>query len=165
MGIEYVLSGFGNDVYTAASSSTAIEVYGSGGNDQITGGSGDDRLWGGVDDDTLIGNDGHDVLVGDLGDDSLSGGIGNDRLYVGSEDTFIHGGDGFDAAYISTGADMTLDMAASHLEWAADFVGGNDLIDGSGASANLEVYAAAGTDRRSAAPVPTSCGERPATTP
>ena len=145
-GIEYVLSGFGNDVYTAAAASTAIEVYGSGGNDQITGGSGDDRLWGGVGNDTLVGNDGNDVLVGDLGADSLSGGIGNDRLYVGSEDTFIDGGDGFDAAYIATGAGITLNMAATHLEWAADFVGGNDSIDGSGVSANLEVYAAAGTD-------------------
>ena len=59
-GIEYVLSGFGNDVYTAASSSTAFEVYGSGGNDQITGGLTNDRLWGGVGDDTLIGNGGND---------------------------------------------------------------------------------------------------------
>jgi Ca2+-binding RTX toxin-like protein len=35
-GIEYVPSGFGHDVFTAASSSTAVEVYASGGNDAVT---------------------------------------------------------------------------------------------------------------------------------
>ena len=43
-GIEYVVSGFGNDTYAAAAATVTIEVYGGGGNDQITGGSGDDNL-------------------------------------------------------------------------------------------------------------------------
>ncbi len=98
-----MLSGFGDDIYTAASTSTAVEVYAGGGSDSVTGGSGDDRLWGGVGNDTLVGNNGNDVLVGDFGADSLSGGIGNDQLYVGSEDTFIDGGDGFDAASLRQG--------------------------------------------------------------
>src|SRR6185295_13889684 len=111
-GIEYVVSGFGNDIFTATTATTTIEVYGSGGNDQITGGSGNDNLWGGVGDDTLVGNSGDDLLVGDLGADSLSGGAGNDRLYIDSDDTFIDGGSGFDAAYITTGNGINLDMAA-----------------------------------------------------
>ena len=41
---------------------------------------------------------------------------------------------------------MSLNLAATHLEWVADFAGGNDTIDGSGTSANLEIYAAGGTD-------------------
>ncbi|TMJ05908.1 MAG: hypothetical protein E6G97_01040 [Alphaproteobacteria bacterium] len=145
-GIEYVVSGFGDDVYTAASGATAVEVYGSGGNDQITGGAGNDNLWGGVGDDTLIGNDGNDLLVGDLGADSLSGGAGNDRLYIDSDDTFIDGGSGFDAAYIATGTGVHLNLAATHLEWVTDFAGGDDTIDGSGVGVNLEIYGGGGDD-------------------
>ena len=144
--IEYVLSGFGNDIYSASSTAEAIEVYGGGGNDQITGGSGDDRLWGGVGDDILVGNDGNDVLVGDVGADSLSGGSGNDRLYVDSSDTSVSGGAGFDAIYITGGAGLSINLASAQVEWAADFVGGNDTIDGSGMSSNLEIYAGGGTD-------------------
>ena len=113
-GIEYVVSGFGNDTYTASTATASIEVYGGGGNDQITGGSGNDNLWAGVGNDTLFGNGGNDLLVGDLGADSLSGGTGNDRLYIDSDDTFIDGGDGFDAAYIATGTrSLRLNLATS----------------------------------------------------
>jgi hypothetical protein len=38
---------------------------------------------------------------------------------------------------------MSINMAATNVEWAADFAGGNDTIDGSGSSGALEVYAAA----------------------
>jgi ELWxxDGT repeat protein len=145
-GIEYVISGFGDDTYTATAATTAVEVYGGGGNDQITGGAYDDRLWGGAGNDTLTGDDGNDVLVGDLGADSLSGGAGNDRLYVDDQDTFIDGGPGFDAAYIASGTGTSLNLATMSLEWVADFAGGNDTIDGSGTTANLEVYAAGGAD-------------------
>jgi Ca2+-binding RTX toxin-like protein len=53
---------------------------------------------------------------------------------------------GFDAACITSGTGMTINLAATNLEWVADFAGGNDTIDGSGTSVNLEVYAAGGTD-------------------
>ena len=145
-GIEYVLSGFGHDIYTAAAASVATEVYGGGGNDQITGGSGNDSLWAGVGNDTLVGNGGNDLLVGDLGADSLSGGSGTDRLYIDSEDTFIDGGADFDAAYIATGSGVSINLATTQIEWVADFAGGNDVIDGSGTSVNLEIYAEGGTD-------------------
>ena len=145
-GIEYVVSGFGNDIYTAAAAIVTIEVYGGGGNDQITGGTVDDNLWAGVGNDTLVGNDGADLLVGDLGADSLSGGAGNDRLYIDSDDTFIDGGTGFDAAYIATGTGVTLNMATSQLEWVTDFAGGNDTITAAGVAVGVEIYAGAGTD-------------------
>ena len=145
-GIEYVVSGFGNDTYTAATATTTIEVYGGGGNDQITSGSGNDNLWAGVGNDTLVANGGNDLLVGDLGADSLSGGSGTDRLYIDNTDTFIDGGADFDAAYIATGSGVSINLATSHIEWVADFAGGNDTIDGSGMSVNLEIYGEGGAD-------------------
>jgi len=36
----------------------------------------------------------------------------------------------FDAAYISGGAGMSIDMAATQFEWVGDFAGGNDTISG-----------------------------------
>ena len=41
---------------------------------------------------------------------------------------------------------MSIDMAATHFEFVADFVGGNDTIDGSGLSVGAQVYAAGGND-------------------
>ena len=145
-GIEYVVSGFGDDTYTAAAGTTAIEVYGGGGVDSITGGSGNDRLWAGVGNDTLVGNGGNDLLVGDLGADSLSGGAGNDSLYIDSSDTFIDGGADADFAYIATGSGITINLATSNIEWIADFAGGNDTINGAGMSVALNVFAEGGTD-------------------
>ena len=144
--LEYVVSDFGNDTYTAATGTTAVEIYGSGGNDTITGGFGNDRLWGGIDNDVLIGNDGNDVLVGDLGADMLWGGAGNDRLYVDAADTLIDAGEGYDVAYIIGGDGISLDMAASSLEWVADFANGNDVIDASGCSVGVQMYSAGGND-------------------
>src|SRR5204862_503816 len=89
-----------------------------------------------------------DVIVGDIGADSISGGNGNDSLYVDASDTLISGCAGFDAAYITSGSGLTLNLATTGIEFVADFVpgGGNDNLDGSGSSANLELYAGGGTD-------------------
>jgi Ca2+-binding RTX toxin-like protein len=143
--IEWISSGFGSDVIDASTQTVGVEIYSDGGNDTITGSAFDDIIWSGSGNDTVVGGDGNDVIVGDIGADSISGGNGNDSLYVDASDTFIDGGAGFDAAYI-TGGSMSINMAATHLEWVADFVDGNDTIDGSGTSVNLEVYAAGGTD-------------------
>jgi Ca2+-binding RTX toxin-like protein len=145
-GIEYVVSDFGNDIFTAASGSTAVEIYGNGGNDTLTGGSGGDRLWGGIDNDILTGNGGADTLVGDLGADQLSGGTGNDRLDIDSSDTLIDGGADFDIAYIIAGSGITLNMTTSNLEWVTDVVGGNDTITAAGSSTGVEIYGGGGTD-------------------
>ena len=148
--IEYMRAGFGNDTINAATQTTAVEVYGGGGNDTITGSNFDDIIWAGVGNDTVVGNDGNDVIVGDLGSDSLSGGAGNDQIYADNTDSFIDGGSGFDALYINTsGANsngMSVDMAATHFEFVADFFGGNDTINGSGLSVAAQVYAAGGND-------------------
>ena len=134
--IEYIQAGFGNDTINAATQTTGVQVYAGGGNDTITGSNFDDFIFAGVGNDTVVGNDGNDVILGDLGSDSLSGGAGNDSIYADNTDSFIDGGSGFDALYIVTsGANsngMSIDMAATHFEFVADFFGGNDTIDGSG---------------------------------
>ena len=146
-GIEYVVSGFGNDTYMASAATTTIEIYGGGGNDTVTGGSGNDIFWGGVGDDALTGNDGDDVLVGDLGADSLLGGAGSDRLYVDPSDTLIDGGGGgFDAAYVIGGTGITLMMGAANLDWATDFVNGADAFEAGDTTTGVEVYAGGGND-------------------
>jgi Ca2+-binding RTX toxin-like protein len=146
--IEWMQSDFGDDVIDASTQTVGVEIYSDGGNDTITGSAFDDIIWAGSGNDTVSGGDGNDVIVGDIGADSISGGNGNDSLYVDASDTFIDGGAGHDAAYITGGASMTIDLAATHIEFVADFVpgGSDDTIDGSGTSANLEVYAGAGTD-------------------
>jgi Ca2+-binding RTX toxin-like protein len=144
-GIEYIQSDFGNDVIDGSSQTVGIEVYSDGGNDTITGSAFNDIIWSGSGNDTVTGGDGNDVIVADIGTDNVSGGNGNDSLYVDSSDT-VDGGAGFDAVYITGGTGMSINMAATNVEWVADFVGGNDTINGSGSSVALEVYAGGGTD-------------------
>ena len=145
-GIEWIETLFGNDTIDGSTQTVGIEVYSDGGNDTITGSAFNDIVWAGSGNDMLTGGDGNDALIGDIGSDSISGGNGNDTFFIDSDDTFIDGGVGFDNAYITSGQGMSIDLAATRLEWVADFVGGNDTMDGSGATANLEIYAAGGTD-------------------
>jgi Ca2+-binding RTX toxin-like protein len=141
-----VVSGAGADTFNAAGAAGPVEVYAGGGNDTVTGGAGNDVLWGLDGKDTLAGKDGDDVLLGNAGADSLSGGLGNDRLYVDTDDILIDGGIGFDAAYITAGTGITLEMAAASLEWVADFVGGNDTIDATAQTVRVEMYMGGGAD-------------------
>ena len=60
------------------------------------------------------------VLLPTVGYDTLSG-------YAGADT--ISGGDGFDAVYVTGGSGLSLNLAASTVEWIADFVGGNDSLD------------------------------------
>ena len=143
--IEWVQSEFGNDIIDGSSQTVGIEIYSDGGNDTITGSAFNDIIWSGSGDDTVSAGGGNDVVVADIGVDTLAGGEGNDRLYIDAGDS-VDGGAGFDAAYITGGAGMTINMAATNLEWAADFTGGNDILDGSASSSPLEIYAAGGTD-------------------
>ena len=144
-GIEWITSDFGNDVIDGSTQTVGIEVYSDGGNDTITGSAFNDIIWSGSGNDTVTAGDGNDVVVADIGTDNVSGGAGNDSLYIDASDT-VDGGAGFDAVYITGGSGTSLNMSAQQLEWAADFVGGNDTVDGSGSSVALEVYAAGGTD-------------------
>ena len=149
-GIEYMQAGFNGDTINAATQTAGVEVYAGAGADTITGSNLGDFIFAGVGNDTVVGNDGNDVILGDLGSDSLSGGAGNDRVYADNTDSFVDGGAGFDALYIVTsGANangMSIDLAATHFEFVADFFGGNNTIDGSGLSVAAEVYAAGGND-------------------
>lgn len=63
-----------------ASSTAAISVVGSIGNDTLVGNDGADTLQGGDGSDSLVGGDGADLLVGGAGADTLQGGAGNDTL-------------------------------------------------------------------------------------
>src|SRR6185503_16922308 len=60
----------------------------------------------------------------------------------------IDGGSEFDAAYITSGVGILLNLATANIEFVADFVpgGGDDNLNGSASSADLTVYAAGGTD-------------------
>ncbi|MEH2503733.1 Ca2+-binding RTX toxin-like protein [Bradyrhizobium sp. AZCC 1578] len=145
-GIEWIQSDFGNDTIDGSSQTVGTEIYTDGGSDTITGSPFNDVIWSGSGDDVVNGGAGNDVIVGDIGADSISGGNGDDRLYVDASDMLIDGGTGTDAAYISGGPGMSINMATATLEWIADFVSGNDTIDGSNTSISLEVYAGGGTD-------------------
>ena len=59
-GIEILVGGTGNDVFTAANAGSTLR--GGAGNDTLTGGSGDDVLQGGAGNDTFI-VDGSDTVV------------------------------------------------------------------------------------------------------
>ncbi len=144
--IEWMLAGFGSDTINASTQTASVTVYAGGGNDVVTGGGFDDVLWAGVGNDTVVGGAGADIMIGDLGADSLSGGEGNDVIYMDGSDTYIDGGAGADALYVTASSGLTLDMAATHFEWVADFAGGNDTYNAAGQSVAATVYAGSGDD-------------------
>ena len=77
---ETVYGGNGNDRIDSSGMSTAVVLFGNGGNDTLLGGSGNDSINGGAGNDSLKGNAGNDTLDGGLGDDTLLGGTGPDLL-------------------------------------------------------------------------------------
>lgn len=82
----------------ALSNIERVQIFGRGGNDNITGGDQDDILRGQDGDDTISGGDGADFIDGGLGVDVLSGGVGIDLLVVNDADAgdSADGGAGFD---------------------------------------------------------------------
>src|SRR5436305_15295383 len=75
----------GNDNITLDEANGALPgalLDGGSGNDIITGGSGNDLLFGDAGNDILSGKGGDDMLFGGDGNDTLTGGPGNDRVYV-----------------------------------------------------------------------------------
>ena len=96
---DIAITGVGNDVSVSGNAGsgsytgiTNLFVIGAGGNDTVTvantvtsaaqldGGDGNDNLTGGGGRDILLGGDGDDVLHGGSGNDNLSGGNGKDYL-------------------------------------------------------------------------------------
>jgi len=98
---------------------SAIEVFGQGGNDTIAldelsgalpaahlfGGAGNDTLTGGSGGDQLFGESGNDILLGKGGDDLLFGGDGNDTLTGGDGNDQMFGGAGNDRIIWNPGDD------------------------------------------------------------
>lgn len=80
--IETISSTQYNDSINATASTTAMNLYGGGGNDTITGGAGADVISGGSGNDLISGGAGNDVLIGGTGADMFqfvhSG--GNDKI-------------------------------------------------------------------------------------
>ncbi|MEO1136574.1 MAG: LamG-like jellyroll fold domain-containing protein, partial [Pseudomonadota bacterium] len=111
----------------------------------IEGTDGNDRLSGTDGEDLILGGAGNDVIRGGEGADSLFGGDGNDRIFAGSEDTIIDGGDGVDRVIAQDNNDFSIDMAASNVE-RVDGKGGNDVIDGSGATERVVQIGRGGDD-------------------
>lgn len=125
------------------------EIFGTGGNDEITPNStligpttsGDDLVWGGSGDDTidggagndelhgedgvdlLVGADGNDTIFGDAGVDLIDGGIGSDTIHGGTEDDILIGGGGDDFIFGDAGNDTIFEGAGS------DTIDGGDGID------------------------------------
>lgn len=126
--IEWFSAGFGNDVIDASNQTSAVTIYGNGGNDAVSGSGLNDTIWLGAGNDTVNGFGGDDVIIGEEGADELSGGGGNDQLYVDADDLLFNGGSGIDAIFITAGAGLTIDMAYSRVEWVGDYAGGDDTI-------------------------------------
>ena len=134
-------AGFDTYVYGDAD---ANYLVGGLGDDYMRGFEGADKLYGGVGNDNLLGDSGNDTLRGDAGADMLSGGDGDDRLYAG-DDTVVDGGAGYDRLYAQGDAGLTIDLAASGIEYAYGGVG-NDVFDGSGATDKVTLYGRDGDD-------------------
>jgi len=161
--IENALGSGGNDILDASHSSADVRLVGGNGDDTLlggtgddflngkkgddtlTGGSGDDTLRGDDGNDALMGGDGNDTLVGSQGSDEIFGGAGDDRLFVDASDTIIDGGDGFDLVFVTGEAGVSLDLAASNVEFARGNVG-NDLLDGSGLVSAVRLSGSDGDD-------------------
>ncbi len=119
-----------------ATLSNIENVWGAGGNDNITGDANANYLWGydgndtidgGAGNDTLSGGDGNDRLTGGGGIDNYYGGAGNDRLSPGSsgigQGEIYNGGSGTDTLDMSVmiGDGYTINLTTGVLQWTGAF--------------------------------------------
>ena len=111
----------------------ANEIWGYGGNDQLTGGRLDDRLIGGTGNDRLNGGGGADTLSGDEGDDVLNGGDGDDLLYGGPGKDVLRGGAGADTIFASAAEVSAADL------WDGGADDDRIVLDGGGAAATIDL--------------------------
>lgn len=86
---------------------------------QISGTDGDDTLAGTPENDQIFAQTGNDILNGDAGDDLLNAGNGNDILTGGPGIDRLHGGDGQDIVFFDPTSDV---------DWIADFIVGEDIV-------------------------------------
>ena len=144
--IEWAEGNSGADTFNAASQTSAIYIYGMGGNDTLTGSAFGDYFDGGDGADTLTGGDGNDVLLGNAGSDILRGQGGDDYLVELGGDSVIDGGAGFDSLFIWSDTGQTLDLSAASIEWVQGSVLGADTLDATANTVNTFLYGWGGAD-------------------
>ncbi len=126
---------FGSDGDDYFNNSTDIDTLAVGhdGDDELRTAGGTDRLFGGNGNDLLVSTDGNDRLIGNDGIDILFGGNGDDAIYGLGDNDEIHGEGGDDVLVGGFGDDVVFGD------------GGNDLVFGHfGAD---EIYGGDGNDR------------------
>jgi Ca2+-binding RTX toxin-like protein len=129
-------------------------MTGGAGADTLAGGAGRDRLDGGAGNDTLVGGPGNDRLQGGAGDDQIDASLGADRALGGagsdwiiiSDDTLsLDGGAGRDRLTVQGAGGVSVNLAASSVEWATGGAG-NDVLNGKGARDLLLIDGGRGDD-------------------
>ncbi len=146
-GLEVFFGSAFDDIVSAAGATTAVELRGNSGNDQLSGGNLGDLIFGGDGNDSLVGNDGGDYINGGLGSDSADGGLGDDRIDFESADSSVQGGGGTDtgsATGSTTG--VNINMTTSGLE---RLIGSHfgDVITAAGSTAGVLVLGLGGNDQ------------------
>ena len=144
--IEWAQGNSGADTFNAASQTSAVYIYGMGGDDTITGSAFGDYLDGGDGNDTLAGGDGNDLLVGNGGSDIMLGQGGDDSLIELGGDSQIDGGAGFDSLFVWSDTGVTLNLATASIEWVQGSVLGNDTLNAAGNTVDTYLYGWGGND-------------------
>ena len=144
--VEWAQGNAGADTFNASSQTSAVYIYGMGGNDTLTGSAFGDYLDGGDGTDTLAGGDGADLLLGNGGADILRGQGGDDSLIELGGDSVIDGGAGFDSLFVWSDTGVSLNLATASIEWVQGSVLGNDTLNGAGSTVNTYLYGWGGND-------------------
>ena len=134
LGIENVFGGGGNDQLTGDGNANVLG--GDAGNDQLSGAGGDDTLYG---DGQIYGDAAFTVGIvpdtGAAGNDNLTGGNGSDTIYGGGgNDQLIGGTNGGASAQPLDGADTLYGEAGNDLLRGGN---GDDLLSGGDGDDNL----------------------------
>ena len=144
--IEWALGSDGADTFNAASQTSAVYIYGLGGDDTLTGSAFGDYIDGGDGIDTLAGGNGDDLLVGNGGSDILKGEGGDDYLIELGGDSVIEGGTGFDSLFVWSDTGVSLNLATASIEWVQGSVLGDDSLNGAGNTVSTFLYGWGGND-------------------
>ena len=144
--IEWVQGNSGADTFNAAGQTSAVYIYGMGGNDTLIGSAFGDYLDGGDGTDTLAGGGGADLMLGNGGSDILRGEGGDDSLIELGGDSLIDGGTGFDSLFVWSDTGVTLNLTTASIEWVQGSVLGDDNLNGAGNVVNTFLYGWGGND-------------------
>ena len=129
-----IATGYGSYELSNASSTIAVSLTGSNGNDKLTGGSGADTISGDLGSDLIYGGAGNDSITAEWGSDTIYGEAGNDVIRGGTivsaswnGNLFVSGGDGNDTITGGVLSDTLLGDAGNDSIAGGD---GNDVISG-----------------------------------